>query len=123
VHQSLSAAFSNEYWPEPRISFIDDSGARNCYPDGLLIINPFVFVLEIKIQHMPEAWWQLRRLYLPLLRQQFPVVGGIEIVKSYDPAMPFPEPVNFVDDLAKYIVGCLQEDTIPPQIAVVRWRK
>jgi hypothetical protein len=70
-------------------------------PDGLYFnIGGFATIFEIKSQHMPEAWWQLRKLYEPVVRQ-LPFVNGtscVEVTRSYDPSMGFPEPVLVVHD-------------------------
>jgi hypothetical protein len=47
---------------------------------------------------MPEAWWQLHQLYRPILhsRNTARPISCLEIVKSYDPAMPFPCAIDLV---------------------------
>ncbi len=49
--------------------------------------------MEVKYQHTPDAWWQLRRLYAPLVEHIFPhySVHLVEVCKWFDPAVPFPE--------------------------------
>jgi hypothetical protein len=64
-------------------------------PDGILKINNTLVIIEVKLTHTERAWWQLRRLYLPLLAQL--VVPGtnistVEICRSYDPDISFPGP-------------------------------
>lgn len=94
-------------------------GPRNGFPDGLMLLNDRTVVFEIKVQHMPEAWWQLRRHYQLVLEQYRPVpVQCCEIVKTYDAGMPFPEEglVLFERDfLGKF----LQAD--PKQMGVLLW--
>ena len=49
-------------------------------------------IFEIKRQHMPEAWWQLRKHYQPVMeRYREQPVQVCEIVKDFDLQMPFPE--------------------------------
>lgn len=94
-----------DYNTNPVFEFRDDSGFRRCIPDGLLLYNDSAIIFEIKIQHMPEAWWQLKRLYEPVVAARFPGrrVRSIEIVKSYDPSMPFPCHCPVIDDLRDWV--------------------
>jgi hypothetical protein len=66
-------------------------------------------IFEIKIAHMPEAWWQLKRLYEPVLRA-WPRVTGIpirccEVVQAYDPHVPFPCEYDLVEDVLEWVIG------------------
>lgn len=121
VQRYLGELFT-QYIPGPQIRFVDNSGPRLCIPDGILPTSSGNFVFEIKIQHMPEAWWQLERLYRPVLET---ALGGtwhsIEVVKSYDPSMPFPCRVELIDNLNEYMKSCRarrREKTF----GVFRWR-
>ena len=89
------------YQVAPHIYFTDDDGWRYVVPDGLLIRPSVVFVFEIKIRHMIDSWWQLRKVYVPVLEAsdlRLPVVP-IEVCQSYDPSVVYPEPVETVNDL------------------------
>lgn len=59
-----------------------------------------ITVCEIKLRWTPDAWWQLRKLYLPVLRAASPAATLIPLVicRSFDPALPQGEPVRFVDN-------------------------
>lgn len=50
--------------------------------------------MEIKLQHTPNAWWQLEMLYLPVLSAIFPSgdweYALVEVVKWFDPSVSFP---------------------------------
>lgn len=96
------------YHRNPCINFLSAGQHRRVVPDGLFF-DPegTAFVFEIKSQHMPEAWWQLRRLYEPVVRL-LPFVNRvscIEVVRSYDPAMGFPEPIKLCSDLETALEG------------------
>lgn len=108
VQKALYDLLGDYYQPSPRVSFHDDSGLRFCIPDGLFRMLDRLVVFEIKIQHMPEAWWQLRKLYAPVLDHSFGAAlrkptQVIEVVASYDPAMPFPEPIVLISDLRRHL--------------------
>lgn len=117
--QARLAAQWPEYLPSPRIDFWDDTGHRFVWPDGLLALHDRLVLFEIKRQHMPEAWWQLERLYRPLLAagSRLPT-QVIEIVHTYDPQMPFPCPVTLVQDLLCWT----RDESALVKFGVVVWR-
>jgi len=85
----------------PWLLFDCGSGRRYCQPDALLLGDRGVAILEVKLRHMPEAYWQLRHLYEPVVRVIYPKlpVCVVEICRSYDPATPFPEEVRVIKSL------------------------
>lgn len=97
----LSSELSVRYYIAPYLHFLDMSGYRTLVPDGVLLEFDTAYIFEIKSQHMPEAWYQLRRLYEPVLAQLCGVrqTSCIEVVRSYDPSMGFPEEVQLFNDL------------------------
>lgn len=107
------------YYDSPIYHFQDGSGWRTCIPDGLDCYSDKVVVLEIKSQHVPDAWWQLRKLYEPLTRRLFPgtSVSVLEICRTYDPQTPFPEAVTLVDDFASFL-----RESRDGELGVYRWR-
>lgn len=117
VQDYLVARF-RDYNPEPRISVLDDGVARQLRPDGLLIYPDRVFIFEIKYQHMPEAWWQLEKLYKVALAKKYHCpISLVEVCRSYDPAMPFPVPVTLIEDLESWVSKPRDE------FGVLEWRK
>jgi hypothetical protein len=96
------------YCPSPIFEFLDDSGPRKCVPDGLYLPRNSsfgTFVFECKSQHMPEAFYQLRKLYQPVASAALAGrhVGVVEICRSFDPAMPFPEQVVLIPDIQEWV--------------------
>jgi hypothetical protein len=94
------------FTPSPWIRF-DSHGYTNrlCQPDALGFGSSWLLVIEIKLRHTILAYWQLRRLYEPVLRAMYPnyTIKIIEVTKSFDPAVPWPEPLllhHEPDDLA-----------------------
>lgn len=86
----------------PWFRYLDDSRKyRFCSPDVIVGSRGggSLGVVEIKLRWTSDAWWQLRRLYLPVLRvahpnkELFPLV----ICRSYDPSVRIPEEVNLCD--------------------------
>lgn len=101
VHEYLKSQFPT-YVESPCIHFTDNTGQRTCIPDGYAIAG-VSYVFEIKYQHTPAAWWQLRKLYGPLIEEVYkqpPVL--VEVCHTYDPKLPFPEEVEFISDLHSF---------------------
>lgn len=107
----------------PVIDFWDDFGEaqefRRCIPDALIRFPHHIVIAEIKISHMPEAWWQLEKLYRPVVTALLPKcnVYTLEIVRSFDPSVPYPAPIELVDDLAAWLLAPT------PTQGVFVWRK
>lgn len=86
-------------------------------PDGI-IYQPEqsrAFVVETKLQHTTEAYRQLTRFYLPIVRKAFPAftIYGVEICKSYRPEIKLPVPVPVFADIQSYV------SSPDPKIAIV----
>lgn len=81
----------------PWLEFVDDSGRRWCQPDALILNSSRSkgTVVEVKYRHTADAWFQIWRLYVPVLEILLPGFRweGLEICKWYDPATLFPEAV------------------------------
>lgn len=110
VQTALIERFGADYLAAPGLYFTDDSGFRVLIPDGILRQPAHVTVVEIKIQHMPEAWWQTR-LYQDVIGRKYYMkpCAVVEVVRSFDPFMPFPcavDKLDSVDDLVTYRGGC-----------------
>jgi len=94
------------YIASPWLRFrLRDTGLRQhwCQPDGLLL-DPWtgqLTIVEIKYQHCADAWFQMNRLYAPVLRMIFPErdwrFATCEIVKWFDCAIQVPEPPKLRD--------------------------
>lgn len=119
VQRKLLEAYPDQYKPNPKVSWFDNSGFRTCYPDGLLLKADRTVIIEIKVRHMPEAWWQLRELYSKVLSgyRGLPL-QVIEIVRTYDPAMPFPEPILLLSELCAYT----KDATLLSSFGVLPWK-
>ncbi len=107
VHEHLAETFPIQAVLGPWIKFT--SRGRDsplyCQPDALLLDlrGGTITVVEIKIKHTSDAWWQIRRLYAPVVEHIFGegwTYIAIEIAKWFDPHTRFPEEFTFVDDLS-----------------------
>jgi len=75
-------------------------------------------IFEIKLQHMPEAWWQLRKLYQPVVEEYYKprAISVVEVCRSFDPAIPLPEDIELIDDIQGFIAAAAGN------FGVLRWR-
>lgn len=90
-------ASANSVECSPWFCFLDDSGGRHyCQPDLLVRVGDKLLVCEIKIRWTSDAWWQLRKLYLPVLTRALAgsVLVPVCICRSYDPSISIPDPVQ-----------------------------
>jgi len=116
VHEYLTDLYGDFYIPSLWLLFqeVGRDRPRWCQPDGLLFL-PYtgqITIVECKLQHTSDAYWQLKWLYLPVIAKAFPGThwkfGLCEVVKWYDPATQFPEPVRLrasVSDVTPFEIG------------------
>lgn len=103
----LQEAFPDAIILGPWIKFRAKGKAKAifCQPDALIldIRQSTITVIEIKLKHTSDAWWQVRRLYLPLVQHIFGTMDwnyiSIELAKWFDPHTKFPERFEFVDNI------------------------
>lgn len=102
----------------PTIEYEDAAGLGYAIPDAVISDNHGICVVEIKYQHMPDAWWQLRKKYEPLVRHIHPdkKIHLVEICRSLDCAMPFPEPLKVVESIAEL------RDMESGSLGVLQWK-
>lgn len=103
IHDVLSSIYDDNYCVAPAILFEDGTGFRRAIPDGLLQFGRTIVIVEIKLTHTERAYWQLVRLYRPLVAHLMPGthIACVEICRSYDPAVTFPEPHDVTTSLHK----------------------
>ena len=70
---------------------------RRCQIDGLVEFKTRILLFEIKSQHTVNAWFQLRRLYQPIVEHVFDKkCTVVEVVERGDAMMAYPERVRVV---------------------------
>lgn len=102
IHEVFEQRLGAGYIVNPWFRFLEVGveKPRWCQPDALLFdfTAGKITIVECKLQHTSDAWWQLRWLYLPVISKAFPgdlwKFSIIEVVKWYDPAVIFPERVK-----------------------------
>lgn len=91
----LSGLYGSCFVPQPWYKYQTkrDAPLRWCQPDGVLFTPSGVVIFEIKVNFTSNAWWQLRKLYEPVVRVASRVerIAVCVVCKSFDPAVPFPE--------------------------------
>lgn len=100
AHQLLSYNYEGRYLQSAWIEFEDESGLRWCQPDGLIFdLNAGrITIVEIKLSHTADAFYQLMYLYLPVIEAMFPrklwKINLTELVRWYDKDTYFPYPTQ-----------------------------
>lgn len=106
VQAHLMYEFPDTYVPSPWLHFREEGATkfRWCQPDGLIVdtVRGIITCCEIKYSHTSDAWWQTRKLYMPVLAFLFPAprwdIQVCEIVRWYDAAVAFPEPIELASE-------------------------
>lgn len=99
---AFRGTFSGTISEGPWFSYEDSSsGLHFCQPDFLFDGSGVLVVVEAKRTFSADAWWQLQKLYVPVLHKVRPgaLVVPLCVCKSFDPHTVIPEPVNLVQDL------------------------
>jgi len=76
-------------WISPWFRFQTELGdTRWCQPDALLVGKDQVVLFEVKVRSTSDAWWQLEKLYKPVVEKAFgrTVEGLVMVCKHFDPA-------------------------------------
>ena len=114
LHTHFADRFGDSYLPSPWFQYIDGAVGHLqwCQPDALLIdfTRGRITIVEAKYQHTADAWYQLYR-YLTVVRAVFGegfTYALCEVVKWYDCAVKYPEPVSLLRDLKDSRVGVFQ---------------
>src|SRR5262249_11691614 len=100
------------FHPSVWFAYGQQTGTHYCQVDGLLLDykRRNLTIVECKLRHTPEAFWQTENLYVPVVRawlvdKTFWSICVAEVVHWYDPHVRFPTQCNFVEDL-----GLVRED-------------
>lgn len=100
----------------------ENGSTRWCQPDALIIRKDDVLIIEAKLTHTSDAYWQLRLLYEPVVRLLSPGanIHLVEITRSFDPAVRMPEEMVLFFELDILL------RSIPPkpqkEIYVLQWK-
>lgn len=93
-------------------TFTSPRGREVAIPDGVIFGTEGpgkparLTIIEVKLRHTVDAWYQLHQLYLPVVAEAFPGfrIKVLEICKWYDPSVKLPGNFEIVRDLEGYEV-------------------
>ena len=108
----LSEKLGDAFVPGPWFRFQSRAvaGAQTqllwCQPDGLYFDFRLgrITIIEIKLRHTSDAWYQVRRLYQPVVQRVFGALWDytvVEVARWFDPATPFPEHIRMLPNVAE----------------------
>lgn len=115
----LSDVLGSDFKPSQWFRYAGDAGVKFCQVDGLLHCEALTAIFEVKVTFTSDAWWQLRKQYEPVVRKAF-LPNRLKLVvvcKSFDPAAPFPEPVEHLQGLSRQHI-----EESSDLISVFSWR-
>lgn len=94
---------AGDFYCEPCFHFHNHSSDRLCYPDALLVSESLVLIIEIKTRHTTDAWFQLRKLYYPVVSKVYEQpIKLLEVCRAYDPLIELPEKETILENLEDY---------------------
>lgn len=73
-------------------------------PDGIHLFDNVLTIIEIKLRHTADAWYQLNDLYRPVIARAYPHlhINLLEICRHYDRTVRLPSKINFLDDVRQF---------------------
>lgn len=110
VLEKLHLSFNDRLITGVPLSFQEGASRNGFYqrpstaiPDGLLLspCKRVLCILELKLRHSTDAWFQLNRFYLPIMGR---ICGSsmrlrvLEICKYYDPGVRLPQEKALIVD-------------------------
>lgn len=104
----------------PWFLFRDRYGTRRCQPDMLFPLHGWTVIAEIKANHTTDAWWQLRKLYEPVVAWADGCNTKLLVItENFDPAVPWPEELFIMDSVADVTEWLTKP---PRQMGVIPWK-
>lgn len=91
---------------------------RTCQPDALILYEDKLVIFEVKRTHSLDSWFQLEKIYSPVLRQIFPDKPQllVSLSSGFDPQIGWPSPLHLCD-------GFSDLATVPEGHAAIQWRE
>lgn len=107
VQEELQDRYGLAYLPSVWFCYGGADGERRyCQLDGLLVLDAkrTLVIVECKLKHTSDAYWQIEHCYLPVLRKWLAAEAGwkiatCEVVRWYDPFISFPVRPTLVADV------------------------
>jgi len=107
VLAKLSALFGSGFRPSQWFRFVSQDGIRYCQVDGLLHREGLTAIFEVKYSFTADAWWQLRKLYQPVVQRAYHPnkLALVLITRYFDSAIAFPEELLLLPELTTSWAG------------------
>jgi hypothetical protein len=108
AHKHFIELYGLSYFHSIWFAYGDSGQVRYCQIDGLLADakRKSLVLVECKLTHTPEAYWQTEYLYVPVLRawltdagRAFWQISVCEVVRWFDPHTAFPTHPTLVEGL------------------------
>ena len=105
VHEHFKEIFGSTYKSGIVCEYLETKYGRRrfCEMDGLLLDKESQrgVIVEVKLSHTSDAYFQTEKLYLPVARKIWPKVKfrSLEVCRSFDSAAPFPARTKVLFDL------------------------
>lgn len=106
VQESLVSHYPDFYVPNPwiRLRLRSQRNHKFYQPDGLYLDfnRRFCIIVEVKLSHTSDAWWQVTKQYVPAIQHIFLGwdIAVVEICCGYDPHVIFPVDISTVYSIA-----------------------
>ena len=100
----------------------ENGTTRWCQPDALIIRKDDILIIEAKLTHTANAYWQLRLLYEPVVRMLSPGarIHLVEITRSFDPNIRMPEEMLLFFDFEDLLTALPSE--AKKEVYVLQWK-
>lgn len=78
---------------------------EHAIPDAIYLHEGTLTIFEIKLKHTADAWFQLNKLYKPILARAYPGarINLCEICRDYDPSIRLPGRIEKLDTLDAFV--------------------
>ena len=93
--------------------FFSSLDAGYAIPDGIIFNGVYLTLVEIKLRHTVDAWYQLKDFYLPIVQCAFPwaQISCWEICKNYDPGVKLPGDFSLTSSKPKTSCASMHQDS------------
>ena len=107
----------------PWLQYIDSEGTHFCQPDLLLTNKNLILLCEIKLTHTSAAFFQMEKLYRPVLQRIFPQhkILSVEITRSFDPSIRFPQEMLLYFSIEDLLLNSTPSSNLNT-ISVLQWK-
>lgn len=103
-HKLMANQYPCDYstFRDQMFTFQTPKGPRWCKPDGLLLFpGGGAILFEVKYRHTSDSWWQLWKLYRPVVASFYGIEPiCCEVCKFFDPRIEYPGPITRRSSLA-----------------------